>query len=205
MENVAGKRVQFVMAADQEYGPALKARFTPLITGVGPVEAAVQLTAVLATADPLPDLVVSLGSAGSRELEQTDVYQATSVSYRDMDASPLGFERGATPFLDLPVVVEMPVQVPGIPGATLSTGANIVSGAAYDDIDAQMVDMESFAVLRACHHFDVPLIGLRGISDGKDELRHVDDWTEYLHIIDEKLAAAVDRLEDAIKSGEILG
>ncbi len=204
MENVAGKRVQFVMAADQEYGPALKARFTPLITGVGPVEAAVQLTAVLATADPLPDLVVSLGSAGSRELEQTDVYQATSVSYRDMDASPLGFEKGATPFLDLPVVVEMPVQVPGIPGATLSTGANIVSGAAYDDIDAQMVDMESFAVLRVCHHFDVPLIGLRGISDGKDELRHVDDWTEYLHIIDEKLAAAVDRLEDAIKSGEIL-
>jgi len=205
MEIVAGKRVQFVMAADQEYGPALKARFTPLITGVGPVEAALQLTAVLATADPLPDLVVSLGSAGSRELEQTDVYQATSVSYRDMDASPLGFERGATPFLDLPVVVEMPVQVPGIPGATLSTGANIVSGAAYDDIDAKMVDMESFAVLRACHHFDVPLIGLRGISDGKDELRHVDDWTEYLHIIDEKLAAAVDRLEDAIKSGEILG
>lgn len=205
MKDVAGKRVQFVMAADQEYGPALKARFTPLITGVGPVEAAVQLTAVLATTDPLPDLVVSLGSAGSRELEQTDVYQATSVSYRDMDASPLGFERGATPFLDLPVVVEMPVQVPGIPGATLSTGANIVSGAAYDDIDAQMVDMESFAVLRACHHFDVPLIGLRGISDGKDELRHVDDWTEYLHIIDEKLAAAVDRLEDAIKSGEILG
>ncbi len=205
MENVAGKRVQFVMAADQEYGPALKARFTPLITGVGPVEAAVQLTAVLASADPLPDLVVSLGSAGSRELEQTDVYQATSVSYRDMDASPLGFEKGATPFLDLPVVVEMPVQVPGIPGATLSTGANIVSGAAYDDIDAQMVDMESFAVLRVCHHFDVPLIGLRGISDGKDELRHVDDWTEYLHIIDEKLAAAVDRLEDAIKSGEILG
>ncbi len=205
MANVAGKRVQFVMAADQEYGPALKARFTPLITGVGPVEAAVQLTAVLATADPLPDLVVSLGSAGSRELEQTDVYQATSVSYRDMDASPLGFEKGATPFLDLPVVVEMPVQVPGIPGATLSTGANIVSGAAYDDIDAQMVDMESFAVLRVCHHFDVPFIGLRGISDGKDELRHVDDWTEYLHIIDEKLAAAVDRLEDAIKSGEILG
>ena len=205
MEDVAGKRVLFVMAADQEYGPALKARFTPLITGVGPVEAAVQLTAVLAATDPRPDLVVSLGSAGSRELEQTEVYQATSVSYRDMDASPLGFEKGATPFLDLPVVVDMPVQVPGIAGATLSTGANIVSGAAYDAIAAQMVDMESFAVLRACHHFDVPLIGLRGISDGKDELRHVDDWTEYLHIIDEKLAAAVDRLEDAIKSGEILG
>ena len=35
-----------------------------------------------------PDLVVSLGSAGSRTLEQTEIYQAVSVSYRDIDASP---------------------------------------------------------------------------------------------------------------------
>jgi adenosylhomocysteine nucleosidase len=66
-----------------------------------------------------------------------------------------------------------------------------------------MVDMETFAVLRACQHFGVPMIALRGISDGAAELKHVGDWTEYLHVIDEKLAAAVDRLEAAIISGEI--
>ena len=40
-----------------------------------------------------------------------------------------------------------------------------------------MVDMETFAVLRACQFFGVPLIGLRGISDGAAELSHdaVDD------------------------------
>ncbi|WP_220270527.1 hypothetical protein [Halomonas sp. DQ26W] len=32
-------------------------------------------------------------------------------------------------------------------------------------------------------------------------LYHVDDWTEYLHVIDEKLAAAVDRLGEAIAEG----
>ena len=44
---IDGKRLLFVMAADAEYGPHLKARFKPLMTGIGPVEAAVSLTATL--------------------------------------------------------------------------------------------------------------------------------------------------------------
>ncbi|MBB3139347.1 5'-methylthioadenosine/S-adenosylhomocysteine nucleosidase [Halomonas organivorans] len=201
LTELGGRSVLFVMAADAEYGPHLKARFTPFMTGVGPVEAAVELTAALAELEACgrrPDLVVSLGSAGSRTLEQTEVYQATSVAYRDMDASPLGFEKGVTPFLDLPAILPLPLRIPGIAEATLSTGANIVSGAAYAAIAADMVDMESYACLRACTRFDIPLVVLRGISDGKAELNHVDDWTEYLHVIDEKLAAAVDRLGEAI-------
>ncbi|MCB1417931.1 MAG: 5'-methylthioadenosine/S-adenosylhomocysteine nucleosidase [Notoacmeibacter sp.] len=204
LKPVAGRHVLYVMAAEQEYGPHLQARFTPFITGVGPVEAGVQMGLALARLEArgvLPDFVVCLGSAGSRLLEQTAVYQVKSVSYRDMDASALGFEKGYTPFLDLPPVLELATHVPGIPSATLSTGANIVSGKAYDAIAADMVDMETFAVLRACMGFDIPLIGLRGISDGAEELKHVDDWTQYLHIIDEKLATAVDAVEAAIREG----
>ena len=206
VKTVAGRRVLYVMAVDAEYGPHLKERIKPLMTGVGPVEAAVVLTRTLtelAAEGALPDLVVSLGSAGAATLEQTEVYQAVSVGYRDMDASPLGFEKGATPFLDLPAMVPLPLRIPGVPEARLSTGANIVSGAAYDAIDADMVEMETFAVLRACQSFRVPLIALRGISDGKAELKHVSDWTEYLHVIDEKLAAVIDRLENAVSSGTI--
>lgn len=197
VETIAGRRVLFAMAVDAEYGPALKARFTPLMTGVGPIEAAVSVTAALAKLQHdhnHPDLVVSLGSAGSRTLEQTSVHQAISVSWRDIDASPLGFPKGITPILDLPAVVPLPLRIPGVPEATLSTGSNIVSGAAYDAIDADMVDMETYAVMRACQRFDVPLVALRGISDGADELGHVDDWTRYLHVVDERLADAVDRL-----------
>ncbi|MGR2739296.1 5'-methylthioadenosine/S-adenosylhomocysteine nucleosidase [Billgrantia sp. Q4P2] len=204
LTQLGGRDILFAMAAEAEYGPHLKQRFTPFMTGVGPVEAAVELTAALAALAQrrrLPDLVVSLGSAGSRVLEQTEIYQATTVSYRDMDATPLGFEEGATPFLDLPATLPLPLSIPGIREATLSTGANIVSGSAYDAIAAEMVDMESYACLRACMRFDVPLVVLRGISDGKAELHHVDDWTEYLHVIDEKLAAAVDRLSEALAAG----
>ncbi|WP_370631829.1 5'-methylthioadenosine/S-adenosylhomocysteine nucleosidase [Phyllobacterium lublinensis] len=198
---LAGKRVLFAMAVDAEYGPHLQRLFTPLVTGVGPVEAAVSVSATLASLAAnrsLPDLVVSLGSAGSRTLEQAEVYQVTSVSYRDMDASALGFKKGATPFLDIPVTVPLRHRIPGVKEASLSTGANIVSGKAYELIDADMVEMETFAVLRACQRFELPLIGLRGISDGAAELRHLSDWTQYLHVIDEKLAVAVEAMAAAI-------
>ncbi|MBP2463167.1 MULTISPECIES: 5'-methylthioadenosine/S-adenosylhomocysteine nucleosidase [unclassified Rhizobium] len=206
LKAVSGRQIMFVMAVDAEYGPHLKTRIKPLMTGVGPVEAAIVLARALTLLEAesrLPDLVVSLGSAGSRSLEQTEVYQVSSVAYRDMDASPLGFEKGRTPFLDHPAIVPMPLRIPGIAEASLSTGGNIVSGAAYDLVAADMVDMETFAVLRCCQLFGLPLIGLRGISDGKAELKHVDNWTEYLHVIDEKLAAVIDRLENALESGDL--
>ena len=200
---IAGLPVLFVMAADAEYGPALRARITPLMTGVGPIEAAVNLTAALARMDALPRLIVSLGSAGSSRLEQARVYQASAVAWRDIDASPLGFERGRTPFLVLPAQVPLGNAIPGLPQATLSTGGNIVSGPAYASIAEDMVDMETFAHLRAAMRFGVPLIGLRGISDGDGELAGLGDWTRYLHIIDERLAAAIDLLAAAIASGDV--
>ena len=192
----------YVMAAMQEYGPHLRARISPLITGVGPVEAAIRVAHDLtrrAIEGRLPRYVVSLGSAGSARLPQAGLFQASEVSYRDMDASPLGFERGVTPFLDQPAVHRLSPQIPGLPRATLSTGADIISGARYADIAADMVDMETYAVLRACQLFNVPLIALRGISDGNTELATLSGWTQYLHVIDEKLAEAVDLLEYAVR------
>lgn len=205
LKSVSGKSILFVMAAEAEYGPFLRSRIEPLMTGVGPVEAAIVLTRALCQLEAqgdLPDMVVSLGSAGSSTLEQTEVYQVSSVSYRDMDASALGFEKGRTPFLDLPAVIDLPLRIPGVAEATLSTGGNVVSGLeAYSRVAADMVDMETFAILRACQTFELPLIGLRGISDGVVELQHISGWTEYLHIIDRKLSEAVDSLFTALEDG----
>jgi adenosylhomocysteine nucleosidase len=195
--------ILYVMAAPAEYGPRLRARIDPVMIGIGPVEAAVATTRALADRrEHLPSLVVSLGSAGSIRLKQCGIYQASSVSYRDMDASPLGFAKGQTPLLDLPIVLPLPT-IDGLQSASLSTGANVVTGSGYDAVDADMVDMETYAVLRACQGFNVPLLAVRGISDGLAELEALADWTRYLHIIDEKLAAAVDLIEAAHAHGEI--
>lgn len=207
----AGRRpgvadILYVMAAEAEYGPELRARISPLMTGIGPIEAAAAVTERLTRLeieDRLPLLVVSLGSAGSAVLEQCGLYQADSVGWRDIDASALGFEPGIVPFLDQPAMVPLGPFIPGIPTASLSTGGNVVSGAAYYDIAADMVDMETYAVLRACQRFGLPLIALRGISDGDRELGHLEHWTQYLHVIDEKLAHAVDLLEAAIAAGTL--
>ena len=82
-DRIADIPVLFVMAAPAEYGPALRARIDPLITGIGPVEGAVQLAAALAGMRERPRLIVSLGSAGSalywggRALDRRQTCQGT--------------------------------------------------------------------------------------------------------------------------------
>lgn len=199
-ESIGGRRILFVMAVEAEYGPHLRARFSPLLTGVGPIEAALATGMALqdlARQHALPDLVLCLGSAGSRICPLGDIFQIASVSWRDMDASRLGFAKGVTPFIDHPA--DVPLVTPlALPLARLSTGANVVGGDDYAAIDADMVDMETFAVARASARFDVPLMGLRGVSDGPGELDHIHSWMELLGLIDERLAAAVDQLEPAL-------
>jgi adenosylhomocysteine nucleosidase len=187
------------MAAEPEYGAALRARIRPLITGVGPVEAAAAVGQALAELNgeaALPDLIVSLGSAGSRTLDHGRVYRVASVSYRDMDASALGFPKGETPYPRLPAVLPLLVGPAALPAARLATGGSVVSGAAYDAVDADMVDMETFAVVRAAARFGVAVLGLRGISDGRTALSALAHWTDALAEIDLRLAEALDLLHD---------
>jgi len=188
-----------VMAAEPEYGPALRSRIRPLITGVGPVEAAAGVAGALAALQAegaVPDLIVSLGSAGSRTLDHARVYRVTEVSYRDMDASALGFPKGETPFPRLPAVLPLADGPTALPTARLATGGSVVSGAGYDAVDADMVDMETFAVVRAAARFDLPVIGLRGVSDGRSDLTELSHWTDALAEIDLRLAEALDLLHD---------
>ena len=198
LDTLGGTRTLALMATEAEYGPALAARLSPVLIGVGPVEAAVNTTRALAAlerAGTPPALALSIGSAGSNRLAQGSVHRVASVSWRDIDASPLGFARGTTPFLDLPAERSLPELAPTLPTARLSTGGNVIPNpAAYAAIDADMVDMETYAVLRACEAYGVALAGLRAVSDGDAELGGYGDWGDALPVLDERLAEAVDAL-----------
>jgi len=139
-----GRTVMFLMATAAEYQTELKKLIGPAIIGVGPVEAALNTGRILSTSDALPDIVVLLGSSGSATLAQGEIYQASSLSYRDMDATPLGFERGQTPFLDQKPTIEVSHRVPGIPKASLSTGGNIILTEGFADLDEETKTGQSF-------------------------------------------------------------
>lgn len=196
LTRIAGHEVLFVIAAEAEYGPALRARVEAFICGIGVVEAGVRVTArlaELARAGAAPDLVVSLGSAGSARLEQGAVYQVSSVAWRDIDASPLGFAPGEVPLAGLPLA--LPLAAPlDMPRAALSTGSDFVTGAGWGRVAADMVDMETYAIARACMALGLPLLGWRGISDGAAELTRIGDWHDALPLIDQRLAGLVDGL-----------
>lgn len=209
LASLSGARVIYVMATAHEYTRALQDRISPLITGVGPVEAAAGLAGALSTLEArasLPDLIVALGSAGSRTLEHAAVYQVSTVCYRDMDCRAIGFERGVTPFSDDPAVLPLGPRIPGLPVATLSSGAAIVNGAEYDAAGAgmaDMADMETFAYAHVARRFSRPLIALRGVSDGRDPLTHLGDWTKTLDAIGVGLADALTMLEQALAAGAV--
>ncbi len=206
MSDFMDSEVMFIMAADQEYGPELRKRIKPLITGVGPIEAAlgtaVQLQKLSETGRK-PSLLVSLGSAGSLRHCVGSVWQIASVSWRDMDASRIGFPKGVTPFADHPVCIALPTPLEGVPTASLSTGGGVLGEPEYRSLEADLADMETFAVVRAANRFGIPVIGLRGVSDNPGDLGAVADWEKMLGVLDERLAGLVDRLQTALRQGRL--
>jgi adenosylhomocysteine nucleosidase len=198
MTSVRDGDIMFVMAAEAEYGSALRTRIQPLITGVGPIEAAVSVATRLqqmAETSALPKLIVSLGSAGSLRHPVGSVWQVASVSWRDMDASRIGFPVGVTPFAGHAAMIGLATPLQGVPTASLSTGGDLLNEAGFQMLEADLADMETFAVLRAAHRFGIPVIGLRGVSDNPGDLRKKCDWEKTLGILDERLAVLVDHLK----------
>ena len=195
VHDMGGLAVLFVMATEQEYGPHLQRRITPLITGVGPVEAAAATAAALGEPRPAMAACPTSSSRSARPARARSIMPAStrsaSVAYRDMDASPLGFDKGITPFLDEPAGhrryrIACPMFRPrrSRPAARSSRGAGYDGDRCRHGRHGVLRRLPRRRAASAC-----PMIGLRGISDGRSELTGLHDWTEYLHIIDEKLAA----------------
>lgn len=197
-----------VMATEHEYGNHLKQLgIKPLITGVGPVQAAIALTHALTTlahAKPSrrPHVIINLGSAGSAKLKQGAVYRVARSQYRDMDASAIGFPKGQTPFSPHPVTVEAADIMPSFPHASCSTGANVISD--HETTGADLVDMEYSALNEVAMNFGIALIGFKGISDGEKPLTgELVQWTELLPVIDKNLADTISHLVRRLTQGEI--
>lgn len=149
-----------------------------LYTGVGKVNAAIALTRRLADLRHEgrgPLLVVNFGTAGSLEIPARTLVACRRFVDRDMDVGALGFEPGVTPFDELPPVLEFPAVFPGLPEATCGTGDSFATDGRGFDCD--VLDMEAYALAKACRAGDVGFACAKYVTDGADE-HAANHWRE---------------------------
>ena len=168
-----------------------------LYTGVGKVNATLELTKVLQKAHlhylpPMPKLVINYGTAGSRKIKKGQLVDCTKFIERDMDVTGLGFMRGETPFEnDIPSELDFSNK-PFNPDYgrehhintikkhyTCGTGDNFVDNI-EDEIEyVDVFDMEAYALAKVCYHYVIPFISFKYITDNANE-SSPKDWEDNL-------------------------
>jgi adenosylhomocysteine nucleosidase len=141
-----------------------------LYTGVGKVNAAIAVTRRLARLrceGRAPPLVVNFGTAGSARIPPRTLVACRRFVDRDMDVAALGFAPGVTPFDELPPMLEFPAVFSGLPEAVCGSGdsfATVDHGPACD-----VVEMEAYALAKACRADGAAFACAKYVSDGADE------------------------------------
>ena len=160
--------IVFVALKDELRGlPALGAgeEVRIVYTGVGKVNAA--LSAAKALIEMGPRLAINYGSAGAVAPGLGGLVECGRAVQRDMDLRPLGTPLGDT-YGDAP-----PHDARWGEGPTVGTGDSFA--AETPEIGCDLVDMEAFALARACERFGVPFRCVKFVSDAADG-DAPDDW-----------------------------
>lgn len=168
-----------VMAMEQEGGDVFRQAGVPvLFTGIGKVNAAHALTWKLAeyhhAGQPMP-VVINFGTAGSRDFPVRSLVACRVFIQRDMDATPLGFAAGETPFDASPRRLEFPLLIPELPQAVCGTGDSFSTS--HCDEECEVVDMEAYALAKVCWFHGAQFASVKYISDNADQEAH-QAWRE---------------------------
>ena len=134
-------------------------------TGVGKINAALKAAEVIHHHQP--DLIINYGTAGGLDTSLSGLLEVGVLHQRDMDAVELGFALGETPFDDVHSIYT------GFGEVSCGTGDNFVT--APPKLTSHMVDMEAYAIAKACQRHDVAFRCLKYISDNANSASK-DDW-----------------------------
>ena len=164
-------RILIVCALEMETQNQLD-DYEVLYTGVGKVNANYYLTSYLSRSlgwtINKPKLIINYGTAGSKVYN--GIVDCTRFIQRDMDATPLGFKKGETPFESEPSMIDFNhIKNPIGKHLTCYTGDTFETDLTpYDDV----VDMEAYALAKTCRNFEIDFVSYKYISDDGD----ADDW-----------------------------
>lgn len=181
-------------ATDNEMAAFLDACPTPqgvatLVTGVGPVETAVRMSAFLATTTTRPTAVVNFGVAGAYvvhgqesaalleicvaeqevladlgicEQDEVKLLQGEAFELEDRLELDAGLLDRATTLL---AAAQVPFKRGVFATVNCASGTQKRGEMIAQQRQALCENMEGFAAARACRHFEVPLLELRCISN----------------------------------------
>jgi adenosylhomocysteine nucleosidase len=172
--------VLLVVAVEHE-AVALPAHLPVLITGVGKVNAALQVSRALANPADRPDMVINLGTAGGLHGGMSGTHMIGRVVQHDLNSTVLEELTGHR--YGRPILLGE--------GPTLATGDVFVSDAQTRDRlaeSADLVDMEGYAVAAACRMAGVPVRLVKHVSDTADEGARA-SWLESVHEASAALAS----------------
>tara|TARA_B100001250_G_C19679048_1_gene735009 strand:- start:293 stop:850 length:558 start_codon:yes stop_codon:yes gene_type:complete len=114
--------------------------------------------------------IINYGTAGSTTGVKGLVDCATFYQ-RDMDATPLGFKIGETPFEDIPVKLDYShIKNPINKQLSCGTGDSFVTS--EKGINTDIVDMEAYAIAKVCFIHKINFISFKYITDDGSP----DDW-----------------------------
>ncbi len=160
------------MALPEEGGAALeRIGINVLYTGLGKINAAYGLTKAIHQSRP--QLVVNMGTAGSTIHPRGTLVACDQFMQRDMDVSPLGFPKYATPFEDTPHIITHKAVFTHLPHALCGTADRFETS--HEASVVEVVDMEAYALAKICWLEGIDFACLKYVSDGADDNASV-DW-----------------------------
>ena len=134
-------------------------------TGVGKINATIKTLEIIR--DHSPTQVINYGTAGSLNKKLKGLVEVDQFFQRDMDATPLGFKIGQTPFDEIEEINF------GSAGYSCGTGDSFVTQT--PKLKTDLVDMEAYAIAKICYLKDIKFRCFKYISDNADEGAN-NDW-----------------------------
>ena len=159
-----------ILIALEQEAPNMASWDNVFFTGVGKVNAGITAGKIIERYKP--HTVFNFGTAGGVSVS-SGIHEIKNFIQRDMKCCELGFEEGQTPFEEDSIISFGDI----INDMCCSTGDNFVSGDTDDWAITDVVDMEAYAIAKACKQADINFRCFKYISDQADANANK-DWHE---------------------------
>ena len=163
--------ILILVAVEEELSVKDLPEFQIYYTGVGKINASIKTLEIIR--DYSPTQVINYGTAGSLNKKLKGLVEVTQFFQRDMDATPLGFKIGQTPFDEIEEINF------GSAGYSCGTGDSFVTQT--PKLKTDLVDMEAYAIAKICYLKDIKFKCFKYISDNADEGAN-NDWIKNVSI-----------------------